>query len=45
LEHKTVAQISAALGRPEKTVQNQVFRAKAILRQQIEERRQEHEAV
>nr|WP_294499145.1 sigma-70 family RNA polymerase sigma factor [uncultured Gemmiger sp.] len=40
LEHKTVALIAQLLGRPEKTVQNQVFRAKVILRQQIQERRQ-----
>ena len=40
LEHKTVPVIAQALGRPEKTVQNQIFRAKVILRQQILERRQ-----
>ena len=40
LEHKPVAEIARVLGRPEKTVQNQVFRAKVILRQQIQERRQ-----
>lgn len=40
LEHQPVAAIARALGRPEKTVQNQVFRAKVILRQMIQERRQ-----
>ena len=40
LDRRPVAEIARALGRPEKTVQNQVFRAKAILRQQILERRQ-----
>ena len=40
LEHKPVPVIAQALGRPEKTVQNQIFRAKVILRKQIEERRQ-----
>ena len=40
LEEKTVADIAAALGRPAPTVQNQLWRAKAILRQQINERRQ-----
>lgn len=40
LEHKPVAEIAAALDRPPATVQNQLFRAKAILRQQINERRQ-----
>ena len=40
LEHKTVPVIAQALGRPEKTVQNQIFLAKVILRQQILERRQ-----
>lgn len=40
LEHKPVADIAAALGRPQATVQNQLFRAKALLRQQINERRQ-----
>ena len=40
LEHRPVAEIARLLGRPEKTVQNQVFRAKVILRKQIQERRQ-----
>lgn len=40
LEEKTVADIAAALDRPAATVQNQLWRAKAILRQQINERRQ-----
>ena len=40
LEQKSVAAIAVALGRPQATVQNQLFRAKAILRQQINERRQ-----
>ena len=40
LEQKPVPVIAQALGRPEKTVQNQIFRAKVILRQQILERRQ-----
>lgn len=40
LEQKPVPVIAQALGRPEKTVQNQIFRAKVILRRQIEERRQ-----
>ncbi len=40
LEQKSVADIAAALGRPQATVQNQLFRAKALLRQQINERRQ-----
>ncbi|MDD4850068.1 MAG: sigma-70 family RNA polymerase sigma factor [Gemmiger sp.] len=40
LEEKPVAEIAQRLGRPEKTVQNQLFRAKGILRQQITERRQ-----
>ncbi len=40
LENKTVAEIARALARPQPTVQNQLFRAKALLRQQINERRQ-----
>lgn len=40
LEEKPVQEIARLLGRPEKTVQNQIFRAKLILRQQINERRQ-----
>lgn len=41
LEHRPVADIAGALGRPPATVQNQLFRAKAILRAQINERRQD----
>ena len=41
LEERPVADIARALGRPPATVQNQLFRAKAILRKQITERRQE----
>lgn len=40
LEQKPVAEIARILGRPPATVQNQLYRAKAILRQQINERRQ-----
>lgn len=40
LEHRSVAAIAAALGRPQTTVQNQLFRAKALLRQQIAESRE-----
>ena len=40
LDGKTVAQLSAELHRPPATVQSQLFRAKALLRQQITERRQ-----
>ena len=40
LEHKTTAEIAAAVGRPPATVNNQLWRAKNILRQQIIERRQ-----
>lgn len=40
LEEKPVQAIAQALGRPPATVQNQIFRAKAILRRQITERRQ-----
>lgn len=36
-----VVEIARKLGRPAATVQNQLFRAKAILRKQINERRQE----
>lgn len=43
LEERPVAEIAKALGRPEKTVQNQVFRAKVLLREQINERRQASE--
>ena len=41
LEDLTVAAIAEALGRPPTTVQNQLYRAKALLRRQISERRQE----
>lgn len=41
LEQRPVADIARLLGRPPATVQNQLFRAKAILRKQINERRQE----
>lgn len=41
LEDRPVADIARLLGRPPATVQNQLFRAKAILRKQITERRQE----
>ena len=41
LEERPVADIARLLGRPPATVQNQLFRAKAILRKQITERRQE----
>lgn len=41
LEEKQVPDIAAALGRPPATVQNQIFRAKMILRKQLTERRQE----
>lgn len=40
IEEKSVAEIAQALRRPEKTVQNQIFRAKLILRNQLIERRQ-----
>lgn len=40
LEERPVPEIAKALGRPEKTVQNQVFRAKVLLRNKISERRQ-----
>lgn len=40
LEYKTTAEIAAAVGRPPATVNNQLWRAKNILRQQIIERRQ-----
>ena len=40
LEHKTTAEIAAVVGRPPATVNNQLWRAKNILRQQIIERRQ-----
>lgn len=39
LENRPVAEIARALGRPPATVQNQLFRAKQILRRQITERR------
>ena len=41
LEEKPVAEIARLLGRPPATVQNQLYRAKVLLRRQIEERRQE----
>lgn len=41
LEDQPVAAIARALGRPPATVQNQLYRAKALLRRQIAERRQE----
>lgn len=41
LEGRTVPDIAKALGRPPSTVQCQLFRAKAILRKQLSERRQE----
>lgn len=41
LDGLPVAAIAQKLGRPAPTVQNQLFRAKAILRKQIMERRQE----
>ena len=41
LDGMPVAAIAQALGRPAPTVQNQLFRAKMILRKQITERRQE----
>lgn len=41
LEEKTVPEIAQILGRPAATVQNQLFRAKVLLRKQITERRQE----
>lgn len=40
LDEKTVPDIAKTLGRPEKTVQNQIFRAKVILRGQLSERGQ-----
>lgn len=40
IEEKSVAEIAQKLQRPEKTVQNQIFRAKVILRNEITERRQ-----
>ena len=40
LEHKTTAEIATAVGRPPATVNNQLWRAKNILRQQNIERRQ-----
>lgn len=39
LEHKPTAEIAALVGRPPATVNNQLWRAKAILRRQITERR------
>ncbi|MGN0983373.1 MAG: sigma-70 family RNA polymerase sigma factor [Gemmiger sp.] len=39
LEERSVADLARALGRPQATVQNQLFRAKMLLRQQIQERR------
>lgn len=41
LDGMPVSAIAQALGRPAPTVQNQLFRAKMILRKQITERRQE----
>ena len=41
LEEKPVAEIARLLGRPPATVQNQLYRAKVLLRRQIEERRQD----
>ena len=41
LDGLPVAAIAQKLGHPAPTVQNQLFRAKAILRKQIMERRQE----
>lgn len=40
LQQQSVAQIASTLQRPAATVQNQLFRAKKILREQITERRQ-----
>lgn len=40
LEERPVQDIAVALGRPATTVQNQIFRAKVLLRKQITERRQ-----
>lgn len=40
LDEKPVAAIAEAVGRPPATVQNQIFRAKVLLRKQIIERRQ-----
>ena len=40
LEEKPVAEIARLLGRPPATVQNQLFRAKMLLRKQLTERRQ-----
>ena len=39
LEERTVADIAQTLGRPQATVQNQLFRAKVLLRKLITERR------
>ena len=41
LDGLPVAAIAQKLGRPAPTVENQLFRAQAILRKQIMERRQE----
>ena len=41
LEDKPVAEIAKSLNRPPATVQNQLFRAKVLLRQRITERRQQ----
>lgn len=40
LEEKPVADLARELGRPPATVQSQLFRAKMLLRQQIQQRRQ-----
>ena len=39
LQHKDTAEIAALTGRPQTTVNNQLWRAKLLLRRQISERR------
>ena len=39
LQHKDTAEIAALTGRPQTTVNNQLWRAKLLLRRQINERR------
>ncbi len=45
LKQKTPEEIAALLDRPEKTVRTQLYRAKRMLKQQLEERRMQHGTV
>ena len=42
LQERTPEEIARVLGRPEKTVRTQLYRAKRMLKEQLEERRKQH---